>query len=616
MKVRYLLLCLLLAGCNSVEKKKDISIEKFFQNYNSIMYKISPDGSQISFLKLWNKHYNIFLKNGKKDLQLTYSDSINISSYEWADSKNIVFTIKPERSPSRLFSILLSDKTIKQLFPDSINAYLINSLPAIKNEILVGANLRDQNIPDVYRYNLQSHTYQTELINPGHYTGYLTDAAGKIRIITKEQDYIKKIYIVNGSYENLKEIVSAGYYEEFIPLAVQKNKNELLALSNLGKDKLNLVTINLDNGDEKTIFGNSYYDIENIFFSQLKDSVLNIEYTGWKKENHPMGNKFRIIDNILKKKFKKYQYDIESYDLTENKFVIKLYNSQNPGKFYLFDYMTKELKFLGVSLPSIEENALVPMEPISFQARDGIVINGYLMRCSVDGSQPFIVVPHGGPWIRDRYVFRGDLQFLVNRGYSILLVNYRGSVGYGKEFWMAGFREWGGKIQDDIADGTQWLINQKLAKQGNIAVYGFSFGGYSAINQIIKYPDLYTAGISYSGPTNLIELMESVPRSDKTLRKILSKMIGDPFKEKAKLIEYSPIFNIDKITLPLFIAAGINDTKINIKDIDRIVKSLTQRNIPNEFFIKEGEGHSFINEKNRIDLYTQIEKFLIKYMSK
>jgi len=256
------------------------------------------------------------------------------------------------------------------------------------------------------------------------------------------------------------------------------------------------------------------------------------------------------------------------------------------------------------------------MKPIRFQSRDGLTINGYLTlpKVKLIKNLPVVVLVHGGSWLRDKWGFNKTLQFLANRGYVVLQINFRGSVGYGKDFWKAGFREWGGKIQDDITDGVFWLLKQGFVDKNRIAIMGTSYGGYAALEGLTKTPEIYACGISQGGVFNLIEFLEKIPQTWTPFREMLNEMIGDPVKDSTMLKEYSPFFNYEKIKVPLLIAHGKNDSKIDIAQVDDFVKKLTENKIDVKYIVNDDEGHLFSKEENRIEYFREVELFLAKHL--
>ena len=222
--------------------------------------------------------------------------------------------------------------------------------------------------------------------------------------------------------------------------------------------------------------------------------------------------------------------------------------------------------------------------------------------------------PHGGPWARDEWGFNPEVQFLANRGYAVLQMNFRGSVGYGRNFWEASFKQWGLKMQDDITDGVNWLINEGIADSKKVAIYGGSYGGYATLAGAAFTPDLYACAIDYVGVSNLFTFMQTIPPYWKPFLDMMYEMVGDPVKDKEMMEKVSPVFHVDKIKCPLFVAQGANDPRVNKAESDQMVEALKKRNIAVTYLVKDNEGHGFSNEENKFEFYSTMEEFLKKHM--
>ena len=232
-----------------------------------------------------------------------------------------------------------------------------------------------------------------------------------------------------------------------------------------------------------------------------------------------------------------------------------------------------------------------------------------------DGENlPVVVNPHGGPWARDSWEYRSEIQFLANRGFAVFQMNFRGSTGYGREFWEIGFKEWGKSMQDDITDGVNWLIDEGIADPDRIAIYGVSYGGYATLAGLTFTPDLYACGVDYVGVSSLFTFMESIPPYWELYRNMLYEMVGHPEKDKDLLASSSPLLHIDKITVPLFIAQGANDPRVKKTESDQIVEALKSEGIEVPYMVKDNEGHGFYNQENQFDFYREMEKFLKKHI--
>jgi dipeptidyl aminopeptidase/acylaminoacyl peptidase len=256
--------------------------------------------------------------------------------------------------------------------------------------------------------------------------------------------------------------------------------------------------------------------------------------------------------------------------------VIRTYSDRSFGANYLYDKITDKLTKISDISPWINEKEMSEMKPITYTSRDGFTINGYLtLPPGVEPENlPVLVNPHGGPWVRDNWGFNPEVQFLASRGYAVLQMNFRGSTGYGRKFWESSFKQWGKKMQDDITDGVNWLIGQGIADPKRIAIYGGSYGGYAALAGLTFTPELYAAGVDYVGVSNLFTFLNSIPPYWKPYLEMLYEMVGNPETDKEMLKEVSPVFHVDCIKAPLFIAQGRMDPRVNINESNQMVDAL------------------------------------------
>jgi len=274
------------------------------------------------------------------------------------------------------------------------------------------------------------------------------------------------------------------------------------------------------------------------------------------------------------------------------------------------------MTFLFSPRPELSSYQLAETEGISFTARDGMKIYGYVTMpaTSKKSNLPCVVLVHGGPWTRDLSRHSGAVQWLANRGYVVLQVNFRGSTGYGKEYFLAGKREWGAKMHDDIIDAKNYLVSLNLIDSEKVAIYGGSYGGYAALCGLAFTPEEFACGVDIVGPSNLVTLMENVPSWWVSFRSFHSYFIGDVLTEKAFLESRSPLFKADQITKPLLIAQGANDPRVSKQESDQIVERMKDNNKSVEYLLFENEGHNFQRPETRLTFYEKAEQFLAAHL--
>ena len=308
---------------------------------------------------------------------------------------------------------------------------------------------------------------------------------------------------------------------------------------------------------------------------------------------------------------------VVSHSRDEMRYIVHSGSDRTLGSYYLLDVESRKLEHLFEMSPWLDERQLAEIRPIRYVSRDGLTIRGYLT--IPVGREPrllpLVVHPHGGPWHRDTWGFDSELQFLANRGYAVLQVNFRSSAGFGRRFLEAGFGQWGLSMQDDITDGVHWAVEQGIADPERIAIYGGSYGGYATLAGLTKTPELYACGISYVGVSNLFTWIESIPPYWKPYLEMIYEMVGHPTRDRERLKATSPFFHADKIVAPLFVAQGANDPRVRKQESDQIVEALRERGVDVTYMVKGNEGHGFQNEENRFDFYREVERFLAHWLS-
>jgi dipeptidyl aminopeptidase/acylaminoacyl peptidase len=321
---------------------------------------------------------------------------------------------------------------------------------------------------------------------------------------------------------------------------------------------------------------------------------------------------------FLRKKVPNREIWFDSTTNDEMTWLVTAVSDTEPGEKYLFDRKSKKLEFQYRIREKLPREALAELKPIRYKSSDGLEIPAYLAlpRGVAPKNLPTVILPHGGPWARDRWGYDSMTQFLANRGYAVLLPNFRGSTGYGKKFLDAGNGQWSERMQDDVTWGVKYLISQGIADPRRVGIMGSSYGGYAALAGVTFTPDLYAAAVAINAQNDLISLLESMPATMESERIRVHKRVGDPTtaEGRAQLTRQSPLTHADKIKTPLLIVQGANDVRVKKRQADQIVISLRDRGFPVEYMVAPDEGHNFARPVNRMAMLAQTEKFLAKYL--
>lgn len=606
------------------QHQEQIALEDFFRKPTKASFEPSPNGEHLAFLQPWENRMNIFVQlKGEADaVQITHETEQDIRSFGWLTDSRLLYMLDTGGDENyRLYAVDLDGTNTIELTPyENTVSIPLDLLKNNEQEILIQMNKRDPRIFDVYRLNV--HTAELTLVaeNPGNITGWLTDHQGAVRLATATEGDKSLLLYRETENDEFRIVQTTNYNERFQPLLFAYNDSaHIYALSNVGRDKTALVEFDLDTGHVlDTLFEHEEVDVSGVLSSDKQQKLLGTVYVTDKTQYHFFDQSRAQLQQNLEKKLPNYEIDVLSISPDETTVILLASNDKSRGTYYSYSVQTDELTVLAELNPWLKEEQLADMKPIQYTARDGLTIHGYLtLPKGIEAKQlPVVINPHGGPWARDRWGYNPEVQFLASRGYAVLQMNFRGSTGYGREFLDAGNKQWGQAMQDDITDGVQWLIDQGIADPERVAIYGASYGGYAALAGVTFTPDLYAAGVSYVGPSNLFTLLDSLPPYWEPERRTFHERMGHPVEDKDLLQEVSPLFHVDQITAPLFIAQGANDPRVKQAESDQIVAALQERGVQVPYMLKANEGHGFRNQENVFDFYRALENFLGLYLSK
>ncbi len=600
-----------------------IPLEDFFKNPEKTAYQLSPDGLLLALMMPWENRLNIFVqKIGSDEIKrLTSAKERDIAGYFWTNNNRIAYVQDTGGDENfRLYAVNIDGSNQKDLTPfEKVKVELIDELKDNDDELLIAINKRDPRIFDVYRINV--NTGQMEMIaeNPGNITGWMTDHGGKLRIATTTDGVNTGILYRKNETDEFSVIVTTNFKETLAPAMFTYDNKFVYMLSNLNRDKLSIVKYDIENNKElEVIYEHPEVDVSDLLSSDKRKVITGASFVTDKRHYQFFDEERKQLQEELEEKLPGYEVVISNSNRDEDKILVRTYSDKSRGAYYYYDLKNKEFQLLTEISPWLDENNMADMKPIEFESRDRLKLHGYLT--VPEGAEPInlpvVVNPHGGPWHRDAWGFNPEVQFLANRGYAVLQINFRGSTGYGRKFWEASFKQWGKTMQDDITDGVMWLIKQGIADENRIAIYGGSYGGYATLAGLTFTPDLYACGVDYVGVSNLFTFMKSIPPYWEPFLQMFYEMVGNPEEDKELLESSSPVFHVDKIKAPLLIAQGANDPRVAKSESDQIVEALKKKNIDVPYIVKDNEGHGFHNEENRFEFYRAMEEFLGKHLER
>ncbi|MET0732459.1 MAG: S9 family peptidase [Casimicrobiaceae bacterium] len=606
----------------SAQDASSIPMRDFFRNPQRAYFRISSDGKTLSFMQPWERRMNIYVQpvgSKAEPVRITSEKDRDIPNYFWKGPNRVVYT--KDVGGDENDHIVVVDKRggePKDMTPfPGVKAQIVDALDEFPDRMLVGLNQRNKEIFDVYDLDLATGILTLVAENPGNITSWGADHAGRIRYAVAT-DGVNNTYLYRDDPKSpFKPVLTTSFRDSFSPQFFTADNKKLYVASNVGRDKVAIVLVDPATAkEEKVVYQRDDVDIAGLAWSKRRKRAAYASYETAKQARHYLDPDAEKLFKALEARLPGYFVSLQSTTDDENRMIVAASNDRTQGTRYLYDRAADKLTKLGEVQPWLPESRMATQKPIVYTTRDGLMINAYLTVPNGKEAKnlPVIVNPHGGPWFRDSWGFNPEVQFLASRGYAVLQMNFRGSTGYGRKFWEASFKEWGGTMQNDITDGVQYLVKEGIADPKRICIYGASYGGYATLAGMAYTPDLYACGVDYVGVANLFTFLKTIPPYWKPYLEMMYEMVGHPEKDKDRLTKASPALNADKIKAPLLIAQGARDPRVNKDESDQMVAALKARGIDVPYIVKDNEGHGFHNEENQFAFYEQMEQFLAKHI--
>lgn len=619
---------------NKESGKYIYQVEDYFQRPKSSGFQLSPNGRYLSYREKddQNKRH-VYVKEittGTVTRVIEEREEL-IRGYGWINEERLVYVMDQGGDENyHIYAVNVDGGNNIDLTPfDKVQASILNMLKEQKDFMIITMNLDNPQIFEPYKINIHTGEYVKLFTNddPSNpVADYDFDKDGSLRGYSKMYNGIQTQYFYKtDGCETFELFHTINWSDTFALLAfnyASSNKDEAYVLTNLDSDKQRIVLFDFKTQEiVKEIYANEAYDASIIGLSRNRN--WEIDYLGYEGEKviiEAVSDTFKKINTDLEKHFEGYEYSIAAKTEKEDQYLIIVQSDKLYGKYYSYDKETGNVTLLYDLMPQLKEEEMADMLPISFMSRDGIQLHGYitLPQAAKDGQKvPLIVNPHGGPQgIRDSWGFNPETQLFASRGYATLQVNFRISGGYGKEFFKAGFKQIGRKVMDDVEDGVQYAISQGWIDETKIAIYGASHGGYATLMGLVKTPDLYCCGVDYVGVSSIFTFFDSFPEYWKPYKDMVKEIWYDLDKEEERIIakEVSPIYQLDKITKPLFVVQGANDPRVKITESDQVVEALRLKGFEVPYMVKYDEGHGFAKEENSISFYKCMMGFVSEYL--
>ncbi|MBD0267626.1 MAG: S9 family peptidase [Cyanobacteria bacterium Co-bin8] len=596
--------------------------EVLFGNPERTQPQLSPDGAYLAYIAPNEQNVlQVWLRTvgQEDDRPLTADRKRGIRAYFWAyDGKHLIYLQDADGDENfHCYSVDIQSQAVRDLTPfQGVKAQPIELDPAFPDQFLVGLNLRNPQVFDVHRVNLTTGAVEIDTENPGSVLGWTVDAEFKVRaaIAATPEGGSELLYRETPDHD-WRTLRRWGPEEQASPVGFSADGRTLYLIASHDANALRLLALALESQEESVIAEDAQYDVDDVVTHPTRHTLQAVAFyrdrLEWQVLDPELAEDFDAIAAI-----RTGEFSIASRTLNDDRWLVAYTTDDGPVYYYTYDRASRTSTLLFSNKPVLEGLALASMEPIQYQARDGLTLHGYLTKPIGSGDIPLptVLLVHGGPWARDTWGFDPQAQWLANRGYAVLQVNFRGSTGYGKAFLNAGNREWAAKMHDDLIDGVNWLIEQSIADPNKIAIMGGSYGGYATLVGLTFTPEVFAAGIDIVGPSNILTLLNSIPPYWEAMRAQMYNRIGHLETEEEFLKSRSPLFKIDQIQKPLLIAQGANDPRVKQAESDQIVSAMRQAGKPVEYVLYTDEGHGFARPENRLHFFAIAEAFLQKHL--
>ncbi|MGB2988118.1 MAG: S9 family peptidase [Phycisphaerae bacterium] len=609
-----------------------IARSALFGNPDKASPKISPDGSKLAYLADVDGVLNVWVgpvDDPSAAKPVTKDKKRGIRMYGWTYNNRYIVYIQDKDGDENwhLYATDLETNETRDLTPiDGVQARFQHASHKFPNEMLIAINDRVPQLHDVYHINIETGERRLIQQNDG-YAGFTTDDDFNIRLATKmTPDGGSEIFkpTDGGKDWTLFMKISRDDLMTTGPAGFDKSGNILYMMDSVGRNTGALVAYNLETDQKRVLASNPRADVSGVMAHPTEKTIEAVSFTYTRRE-------WKILEDSIKADLDYLKTvaggDVEVMDRTldDKHWIVVYVMDDGPFRYYHYDRARRKAKFLFTNRKKLEGQPLTNMHPVVIKSRDGLNLVSYLslpVWMDKDGNGrpdkpiPMVLFVHGGPWARDNWGYSSIDQWLTNRGYAVLSVNFRSSTGFGKKFVNAADLEWARKMHDDLIDAVDWAIKKKIADPKRVAIMGGSYGGYATLVGLTCTPDVFACGVDICGPSNLITLLESIPPYWKPILDMFTTRVGDHRTEEGRklLTERSPLTYVDRINRPLLIGQGANDPRVKQAEADQIVKAMEEKNIPVAYVLFPDEGHGFARPENRKAFNAVAEAFLAKHL--
>ena len=619
-------LALPFAGVGSTQARETelVARKVFFDNADCYNVRVSPDGKNLAWAAPVDNVINLFVApvaDPGAARPVTHITGRSISTYfRWAHTNRhlVFFRDRDGDENYRAFSVDIESEAAIPLTPEGgVKSSLQEISHKFPQEMLIRHNQRDKRYFDVFRVNVVTGESKLAFENPDFYELFSDsdlqlrfaarlNAQGTIEWFERQAD---------GSWQPFTQ-VPIGDVDSTHFLDFSADGKTFYLIDSRGRDKAALFAMDMATRKTTLLAADDEADITEAAFDEESRSPIAAKAIRDRAHWYPVAASAKAdLANLARHGSGDIVFVSDSLDRR----IASIYYQRDSesSEFALLDRSSRQVRKLFVDRKSLAGLPLRKLQPVIIPSRDGLRLNGYLTMPAGDGGKvPLVLLIHGGPYLRDTWGFSSTHQWLANRGYAVLSVNYRGSTGFGKAFVMKADKEWGGRMHDDLIDAVDWAIGQGIADPRRVGFFGGSYGGYSALTAATRTPEVFACIVDLFGISNLNTFMKTIPPYWGPWMSVWKNRLGDPDTEEGRafLTERSPLTYIDRVVRPILIAQGMNDVRVVPAESEQMVSALKARGVPVTYITFSDEGHGFVRPENRLAFNAVAEAFLAKYL--
>jgi len=598
--------------------------EVLFGNPTYANPTVSPDGRWLGFLAPDEGVLNVWVgpaDNHAQAVPVTHDRGRGIRAYGFCHDDRTLFYLQDrdgdENWRLHLLDLQTGEERCVTPFED-VQVRILGHNRWNPTTMLLAINKDQPELHDVYSLDLTTGALEKVLDNPG-YVGWMVDTDLTVQgavSVTEEGGAVFFLVDEDGEFRPWLSVPPEDA-NTTSPVGFSRDGTTAYLVSSLGANAARLVAVDLATGEETVLAEDPAYDVGGVEFHpetrRPQAVIFDKDREVWSYLDEDYG---RAVEELRDALGIDGELSINRAERTDRVWLVSVTPSDGPVRYYLYDRSTKALRFLFSHKPDLAGYVLAPMEPFTFTARDGLEIHGYItVPPEVERRNlPAVLNVHGGPWARDTWGYHPEAQWLANRGYVCVQVNYRGSTGYGKAFGNAGDKQWGRAMHTDLLDAVDHLARQGLIDRTRVGIMGGSYGGYAALAGAAFTPEVFRCAVDLCGPSNLLTLIESIPPYWKPVVSMMYAKVGNPATEKDMLWERSPLSKIDNIRIPVLVAQGANDPRVKQAEAEQIVTALKEKGLPHQYLLFPDEGHGLAKPENRETYYAAAERFLAEHL--